>query len=42
MQVDVRNMDVPQADISALESGMYYVTVETVGGAMATRKVIVE
>ena len=42
MQVDVRNMDVPQADISALESGMYYVTVETAGGAMATRKVIVE
>jgi hypothetical protein len=42
LQVDVRNMDVPQADVRRLKSGLYYVTVETTGGAMATRKVIVE
>lgn len=41
MTVIVQGMDTPQFSVSALQSGLYYVTLETEGGATATRKLLV-
>jgi hypothetical protein len=35
-------MAVPAADVSGWAQGLYYVTVETAGGATATRKLVIE
>lgn len=41
-QFDVRQMAIPAADVSGWPQGLYYVTVETAGGATATRKLVIE
>ena len=41
-QFDVRQMAIPVADVSGWAQGLYYVTVETAGGATATRKLVIE
>ena len=42
LSCDVQQMTVPTADVSSLSSGAYFITLETEGGAMATRKLIIE
>ena len=42
MNVDVRNMTTPSVSVTGMESGLYYLTLYTVGGAAATRKFMVD
>ena len=42
MNVDVRNMTTPSVSVTGMESGLYYLTLFTAGGAAATRKFIVD
>jgi len=42
LAIDVQQMEVPTADVSSLAPGAYFITIETEGGAMATRKLVIE
>ena len=42
MNVDVRNMTTPSVSVTGMESGLYYLTLYTAGGASATRKFMVD
>jgi hypothetical protein len=42
LKVDVRNMSIPTVSLAGFNSGMYFLTLFTEGGASATRKFLVE
>ena len=42
LTADVRNMPTPTVTLAGFESGMYFLTLFTAGGASATRKFLVE
>jgi hypothetical protein len=42
MMRNVRNMSTPSVSVAGLETGMYYLTIYTEGGAAATRKFLIE
>jgi hypothetical protein len=42
LAADVRNMGTPTVSLAGFESGMYFLTLFTEGGASATRKFLVE
>lgn len=42
MAFDVRQMDVPSANVQGLAPGVYFITLETEGGATATRKLVID
>ncbi|MGY8941383.1 MAG: T9SS type A sorting domain-containing protein [Flavobacteriales bacterium] len=40
--MDVSGLEIPSFSVAALDAGLYYVTIQTAGGASATRKLMVE